>query len=85
MVSVGTVLTTVNVALGPYAAQFPERLLAVPAVMLIPRVPSPEIEDNVTVRELLPFSVTEILAALAEPVLLRVTLLCDRVILSAAE
>ena len=52
--------------------------LAVPAAMLMPRVPSPVIDDSVTVR-VLPEPVTLTLPALADPVELTVMLPADSV------
>jgi len=84
--SVGTLvmlLLTVNVVLGPVRALTPARLFADPAFMLIPIVPSPDMPVNVTVREMFPLPVIEIVSALAEPVVLRAISSADRVMWSA--
>ena len=61
MLIVGETLSTTNVALGPAAgAKLPALSVAVPAAMVIPKVPSPVIELMVTVR-LLPVPVTAII------------------------
>ena len=73
MVTVGGVLSTVKVALGPEAgAGLPPRSLAVPAARLIPRVPSPVRFDRVIVRVVVPVPLTTAVP-LAVPVLFRVT------------
>lgn len=50
-VTLGAVLTTVKVALGPAAAAKPARFDALPAASDMPRVPSPERLDIVTVHD----------------------------------
>ncbi len=51
MATVGAVLSTVNVALGPAAgARFPAKSVAVPAAIEMPSVPSPVMPERVTVR-----------------------------------
>ena len=58
MATVGLVLSTVNVTEGPAAgAAFPAVSVAVPAAMEMPSVPSPVIDEIVTVR-VLPAPVT---------------------------
>ena len=60
IVTVGGVLSTVKVALGPAAgALFPARSVAVPAAIEIPSVPSPVMLERVTVR-VVPLPVTAI-------------------------
>ena len=80
--TVGAVFTTSNVALGPAAGQEPPRLLAVPAAMPIPRLPSPLILDMVTVR-VLPLPLTDDTVPVAVPVLFRVTLAEERLMVSS--
>lgn len=71
--TVGEVLSTVNVVLGPAAgARLPAVSEAVPEAMEIPRVPSPVILESVTVR-VVPVPVTPTVA-LAVPLLLSVML-----------
>jgi hypothetical protein len=64
--TVGAVLSTSNVGLGLDAGHtpLPLLLLAVPAGMLNPRVPSPVIPDSFTVRVLFPLPLTRIVVAL---------------------
>ena len=84
MLTVGSVVSTLNVVLGPAAvAELPALSEAVPDAMEIPRVPSPEIPVIVTVALLvLPF-VTTTLDALAVPVLLSVILPFSKLTVSA--
>ena len=71
---VGSVLSTLKVALGPAAgALLPAGSVAVPAAILIPSVPLPEMPKSVTVR-VGPLPVTPTDAALAEPVAFTVML-----------
>ncbi len=72
MLKVGTVLSTVKVALGPAAAAEPIALLAVPAAIDIPSVPSPVRPLIVTVRAVVPVPLTATVP-LAVPVLFNVT------------
>jgi len=72
MLTVGGVLSTVNVVDGPAAGALPLALLAVPAAIDIPIVPSPVIEDIVTVRVEVPVPLTAAVP-LAVPVLFNVT------------
>ena len=77
--TVGAVLSTVKVVLGPAAAAvLPAVSEAVPAPIEMPSVPSPVMLDNVTVR-VIPLPVTETLPALADPVLFTVMLPLDNV------
>ena len=74
MVTVGWVLSAVNVALGPAAgALLPAVSVAVPATMEIPMVPSPVMLERVTVRVVVSTVVTAT-DALAVPVLFKVML-----------
>ena len=71
---VGALLSTVNVALGPApGALLPAVSVAVPAAMLIPSVPLPEMPERVTVR-VVPLPVTPTDEAAAEPVAFTVML-----------
>ena len=70
---VGAVLSSMKVVDGPAApALFAEASTAVPAAIEIPTVPSPEHEDRVTVRVLVPAPLTAA-EQLAVPVVLTVT------------
>src|SRR5882724_11854099 len=72
--TVGAVLSTVNVALGPAAgARLPAVSEAVPAAIEIPRVPLPVMPERVTTRVVVP-APTDTVVALAVPVLFSVML-----------
>ena len=73
MATVGAVLSTVNVALGPApGARFPPASVAVPAAMDMPSVPSPVMFETVTVRVAVPDPLT-VTVPFAVPVLFRAT------------
>jgi len=83
MLTVGAVLSTVNVVDGPAAAALlPALSLAVDAAIDMPIVPSPVIDDTVTVRVEVPDPLTAAVP-LAVPVLFNVTLPAASVTLSA--
>ena len=80
MATLGTVLSTVNVVLGPAAGTgAPARSVAVPAIIEIPSVPSPVIPEMVTVRAVAP-EVETATVPLAVPVVLSVMSAVARVI-----
>ena len=78
METVGAVLSTLKVVLGPAAAAvFPALSLAVAEAKEMPKVPSPVIELIVTVLVLVPEPLTATVPS-ADPVLLSVTLPATR-------
>src|SRR5437773_2454723 len=85
MLSVGGVLSTVNVALGPAAAAWLLALsVAVPAVIEMPSVPLPVMLDSVTVRVVRPEPLTATVPV-APPLALSVTSVSASVTASAPE
>ena len=80
MLMVGAVVSTWNVLLGPAAgALLPAVSEAVPGAIEIPRVPSPEIPLNVTVR-VVPVPASALTVALAVLVLFNVMSLAESVL-----
>ncbi len=79
MVTVGAVLSTAKVALGPAAgAELPALSVAVPAGMEMPTVPLPVSSLRVIVQMLL-LGITSILLTMTVPVLLRFSKTCRAV------
>jgi hypothetical protein len=79
----GAVLSTVKVALGVDAgAVLPALSEAVPAAIVMPRVPSPVMPETATVRVVFPLPVTAIVPP-AVPVAFRLILLAAKVTVSA--
>ena len=78
ILKVGTVLSSVNVVDGPALNdKLPEASLAVPAAIEIPTVPSPEQDDRVTVRVVVPVPLTAAEQVAVPVVLMVISLLAS--------